>query len=143
VAALPASAIGRALPGANCRREWNEELGFRRSGRVYRSRRVDGADGSRARPGGNQRQDAGPLHCKLANVDYGRELYNGTCVLKETLSGQTTIFEIRMGSSESFKFATADGGKTWMHGPEQVRFRDRGHQAVFRWVTFRLEVEEE
>jgi hypothetical protein len=82
-------------------------------------------------------------HCKLVNVEYGRELYNGTCVLKETLSGQTTIFDIRMGSAESFKFGTSDGGKTWMHGPEQARFRDRGHQAVFRWGTFRLEVEED
>ena len=81
-------------------------------------------------------------HCKLANVEYGRELYNGTCAIKETISGQTSIFDISMGSSESFKFATSDGGKTWMHGPEQVRLRDRGHQAVFRWGNFRLELDE-
>ena len=47
-----------------------------------------------------------------------------------------------MGAAEPFLFATSDG-KTWMHGPEQVRFRDRGHSAVFRWGDFRLEVEQD
>jgi hypothetical protein len=82
-------------------------------------------------------------HCKLVNVDYGRELFNGTCTIKETISGQSTLFDVRMGSAESFKFATADSGKTWMHGPEQERFRDRGHTAIFRWGNFRLEVDED
>jgi hypothetical protein len=82
-------------------------------------------------------------HCKLTNVDYGRELYNGTCLIKEAVSGTTTVYDIRMGSAETFKFATSDGGKTWMHGPEQVRFRDRGHTGIFRWGNFRLEVDED
>jgi len=46
------------------------------------------------------------------------------------------------GAAESFKFATADG-RTWMHGPEQVRFRDRGHIGIFRWSDFRLEVDDD
>ena len=82
-------------------------------------------------------------HCQLTNVDYGRELYNGTCLLKETISGQTTVYDIRMGSGESFKFATSDGSKTWMHGPEKIRYRDRGHTGIFPWGNFRLEVDED
>jgi hypothetical protein len=80
-------------------------------------------------------------HCKLANVDHGKELYNGTCNIKETVNGQNVLFDIKMGSAESFLFATADGGTTWMHGPERVKFKDRGDTAIFRWGSFRLELE--
>lgn len=82
-------------------------------------------------------------HCKLINVDAGRELYNGTCVIAETIEGKSTMFSVKMGSAESFKFATADGGRTWMHGPERVKFRDLGHSGIFRWGKFRLEVDED
>jgi hypothetical protein len=80
-------------------------------------------------------------HCKLTNMDYGRELYNGGCTIKQSVSGSSTIFEIQMGSSEPFLFATSNG-RTWMHGPEEVRFEDRGHTGIFRWSDFRLEVDE-
>jgi hypothetical protein len=47
-----------------------------------------------------------------------------------------------MGSAQSFLFASSDG-VNWMHGPEKVRFRDRGDSAVFRWSDFRLEVHQD
>ncbi|MGA7877376.1 MAG: hypothetical protein WCA08_17080 [Desulfoferrobacter sp.] len=81
-------------------------------------------------------------HCKLSNVNAGKELYNGTCTIKESVSGKTTVYEIKMGSAEPFLFATSDG-VTWMHGPEEVKFRDRGHTGIFRWGDFRLEVDED
>ncbi len=83
-------------------------------------------------------------HCRLINVDYGRDLYSGNCVIREKIDGNLTIYDIKIpGSDESFRFASSDGGRTWMHGPEPTRFRDRGHSAVFRWGSFRLEVEED
>jgi hypothetical protein len=82
-------------------------------------------------------------HCKLSNVSAGRELYNGTCMITETVEGKSVLFSVKMGSAQSFKFATSDGGRTWMHGPEQVKFRDRGHTGIFRWSNFRLEVDED
>jgi len=47
-----------------------------------------------------------------------------------------------MGSAQSFLFATSDG-VTWMHGPEKVKFRDRGDSGVFKWGDLRLEVHED
>jgi len=47
-----------------------------------------------------------------------------------------------MGGAEPFLFASGGGGRTWMHGPERVRFSDYGHSATFRWGAFRLQVEE-
>ena len=81
-------------------------------------------------------------HCKLINVQAGRQLYNGRCSITETSSKySSTIFEIKMGSAESFMFATSDG-RNWMSGPERVRFEDRGHTGIFRWGNFRLEVDD-
>jgi hypothetical protein len=80
-------------------------------------------------------------HCKLSNVDVGRELYNGRCSIAESTSKYGLLYEIQMGSAESFKFATSDG-RTWMHGPDEVRFEDRGHTGIFRWADFRLEVDD-
>ena len=57
-----------------------------------------------------------------------------------TIEGTSIVYSISMGAAQPFLFATADG-KNWMHGPERVRFRDRGHSGVFRWGDFRLEVE--
>jgi hypothetical protein len=81
-------------------------------------------------------------HCTLTNTEYGRDIFNNTCVIKEKIDGNLTLFSIIMGSAEPFLFASSDGGQTWMHGPERVRFSDYGHSATFRWGTFRLEVEE-
>lgn len=47
-----------------------------------------------------------------------------------------------MGNTEPFLFATSDGS-TWMHGPEEVKFRDCGDWGVFKWDDFRLEVHED
>jgi hypothetical protein len=81
-------------------------------------------------------------HCTLTNVDYGRDMYNSTCKISEKIDGNSILFKIIMGNAEPFLFASGDGGNTWMHGPERVRFSDYGHSATFRWGTFRLEVEE-
>lgn len=81
-------------------------------------------------------------HCKLINVQRGRQLYNGRCTIIETSSEySSTIFEIKMGAADSFKFATADG-RQWMSGSNEVRFEDRGHTGIFRWADFRLEVDD-
>lgn len=82
-------------------------------------------------------------HCRLTNVDYGRDLYNGTCKIKETIDGRRIQFEIKMPHAEAFLFGSDATGQIWMTGPHQVKFRDRGHSAVFRWDSFRLEVEED
>ena len=79
-------------------------------------------------------------HCKLTNMAVGRELYNGTCVIKQA-PGAPTVISIKMGNTEPFLFATTDGS-SWMHGPEKVTFRDRGHTGIFRWGDFRLEVDD-
>jgi hypothetical protein len=79
-------------------------------------------------------------HCKLSNVEAGRELYNGRCSIKETINGSSKMYAIKMGSAQSFKFATSDG-RHWMTGPDKVRFEDRGHTGIFRWSDFRLEVD--
>jgi hypothetical protein len=81
-------------------------------------------------------------HCKLANVEVGKELYNGRCTIKQEIDGKSNLYVIKMGSAESFRFATSDG-VTWMHGPERVKFRDRGDSGVFKWGDFRLEVHED
>ena len=73
-------------------------------------------------------------HCKLANVQYGREMYNGSCTIRQRIDGSSNFDSIQMGAAEPFLFATSDG-KTWMHGPEQVRFRDRGHSASSAGAT--------
>lgn len=80
-------------------------------------------------------------HCKLANVEVGRELYNGTCRIKQTVNGASTVYEIKMGNTEPYLFA--GHGDSWMHGPDNVKFRDHGNWGVFRWGDFRLEVHED
>jgi hypothetical protein len=81
-------------------------------------------------------------YCRLTNVAYGRDQYSGACTIKQRVNGQSILFDIKMGSAQSFKFASSDGGRTWMSGPQQVQFRDQGHTGVFRWSNFRLEVAE-
>jgi hypothetical protein len=83
-------------------------------------------------------------HCKLSNVEVGKEIYNGRCSIKQSSSKYSSkIFEITMGSAESFKFARTLDGKTWMQGPDEARFEDRGHTGIFRWSNFRLEVDQD
>ena len=81
-------------------------------------------------------------HCKLSNVEVGRELYNGNCSIKQEVTNNMNRYTIKMGNTEPFLFATSDGS-TWMHGPEEVKFRDRGDWGVFKWDDFRLEVHED
>jgi hypothetical protein len=82
-------------------------------------------------------------YCRLTNVACRRDQYSGVCTIKQEVNGQSIVYDIKMGSAPSFKFATSDGGRTWMSGPQQVRFRDQGHTGVFRWSNFRLEVAED
>ena len=82
-------------------------------------------------------------HCKLTDLNADVELYNGTCVIKGSVdSSGMTVYEIKM---RKFKdpFLFAGKGDIWMHGPEKVKFRDRGDYAIFRWAHFRLEVHED
>jgi len=82
-------------------------------------------------------------HCKLTNVQRGQQIYNGRCTITQTSSKHSSmIFEIKMGSADSFLFATSDG-RNWMSGPEKVRFEDRGHTGIFLWSDFRLEVDDD
>jgi len=81
-------------------------------------------------------------HCELSNVAAGVVLYSGNCTIKETIDGSSTRFAVKMGEAQSFLFATSDG-KHWMHGPDKVKFRDRGDSGVFKWDDFRLVVHED
>ena len=47
-----------------------------------------------------------------------------------------------MGGSEPFLFAGQRGQKNWMHGPEEVNFRDLPDGGIFRWSDFALVVAE-
>jgi len=80
--------------------------------------------------------------CKLTNTTAGRQLYSGTCNVKQVVNGSSNKFTIQMGSGEPFMFATVDG-VLWMHGPDKTRFEDLGHTAIFSWGDFRLEVREQ
>ena len=82
--------------------------------------------------------------CQLINTQQGRDLYSGDCTITETVknNGQMTVWDIRMGSAESFLFACQPNGDC-MHGPDEVTFKDHGNSASFRWSNFRLEVQQE
>ncbi len=79
--------------------------------------------------------------CKLTNVAEGIVLYDGECRVTEEITSTSTIFTINMGSAEPFMFASSDG-KRWMHGPEEVEFRDLGKGGIFKWANFALAVAE-
>jgi hypothetical protein len=80
--------------------------------------------------------------CKLTNVAKDVAIYEGTCRVTEEVRGSTTIYTVDLGASEPFKFATSDGGKHWLHGPEDVQFRDLGKGGIFKWSDFALVVAE-
>ncbi len=79
--------------------------------------------------------------CKLTNVAEDAVLYDGTCQVTEEVTSTSTIYTIKMGSSEPFLFASSDG-RQWMHGPDEVEFRDLGKGAIFKWSNFALAVAE-
>jgi len=76
--------------------------------------------------------------CKLVNVVANKVLYHGACMVRQSRNGRNTIYEIKMGSGESFLFA--GHGDEWMHGPEKASFKDLGRGAIFRWSNFTLSV---
>ena len=80
--------------------------------------------------------------CKLTNVAKNVAIYEGKCHVTEELRGNSIIYTIDLGASEPFKFASGDGGKTWLHGPEDVQFTDLGKGGIFKWSDFALSVAE-
>jgi len=74
--------------------------------------------------------------CKLKNLVANKVLYHGGCTIRQSQSGENTIYEIKMGSGESFLFA--GHGNQWMHGPDKVKFTDLGGGAIFVWDKFSL-----
>lgn len=79
--------------------------------------------------------------CKLTNVAEDAVLYDGECRVSEEITSTSTIYTVNMGSAEPFMFASSDG-KQWMHGPEEVDFRDLGKGAIFKWSDFALAIAE-
>ena len=80
--------------------------------------------------------------CKFTNTAAGKTLYDGPCTVKQSASGNNTIFSIKMGDSEPFLFAGVRGQKNWMHGADNVQFTDAAGGGIFRWSTFALVVAE-
>lgn len=80
--------------------------------------------------------------CKLTNTAASKTLYEGSCKVKQSMNGDTTVFKIKMGDSEPFLFAGRRGDKTWMHGPDKVQFTDLPNGGIFRWSNFALVVAE-
>ncbi|MDH5245821.1 MAG: beta/gamma crystallin family protein [Betaproteobacteria bacterium] len=85
-------------------------------------------------------------HCRLIHVAMGRDLYNGLCSMKQTVDGNQNKFTFRMGNAQPYVFVSRGGGWEFvspMGGAEPARFKDLGHNAVFRWGDYRLEVDED
>lgn len=80
-------------------------------------------------------------YCTLTNMRAEKRLYDGHCTIKETLNKNNTIWSIKMGDAEPMLFA--GNGTRYMHGPEEVTFRERGPSGTFTWGDFRLEVEQD
>ena len=80
--------------------------------------------------------------CKLTNVAKNVAIYEGKCHVTEEIRGNSIIYTIDVGASEPFKFASGDGGKNWLHGPEDVQFTDLGKGGIFKWSDFALVVAE-
>ena len=80
--------------------------------------------------------------CKLTNTAENATLYEGACTVTQSESGNNTIFSVDMGGSEPFLFAGKRGQENWMHGPEEVEFRDLPDGGIFRWSDFALVVAE-
>jgi hypothetical protein len=80
--------------------------------------------------------------CKLTNTAANAALYEGACTVKQSMNGNITIFTVKMGNTEAFKFAGVVGQSDWMHGPEKTKFTDLPNGGIFRWSTFALVVAE-
>jgi hypothetical protein len=81
--------------------------------------------------------------CKLTNTAASKSLYEGPCKVTQSMSGNNTIFSVKMGhQAEPFMFAGVRGQKDWMHGPEKAQFTDLPNGGIFRWSTFALVVAE-
>jgi hypothetical protein len=80
--------------------------------------------------------------CKLTNTAADKSLYEGSCVVTQSMSGSNTIFSVKMGDGEPFLFAGVRGQKDWMHGPEKTQFTDLPNGGIFRWSTFALVIAE-
>jgi hypothetical protein len=80
--------------------------------------------------------------CKLTNTAAQVALYEGGCKVTQSMSGNNTIFSVKMGSTEPFLFAGVKGQKDWMHGPEKTQFTDLPNGGIFRWSNFALVVAE-
>jgi len=85
-------------------------------------------------------------HCTLTNVVLGKDLFNGLCSVKQTVTRNRSAYAVRVGVLQPIVFARERGsGYVLVHTNgtlEPVRFKDRVHQGVFRWGDFRLEVDE-
>jgi hypothetical protein len=84
--------------------------------------------------------------CHLANTTAQKVIYNGECKITQETTQYGFVITIRMGSAEPWKVACQRDGTSCMHGPTEVRMRDRGNgEASFRWKegnqAFRLDVE--
>lgn len=85
-------------------------------------------------------------HCRLINTNMGRDLFNGVCQMKQTIDGNQTKFTFRMGNAQPYVFVSRGGVWEFANpygGTEPVRYKDLGHNAVFRWGDYRLEVDED
>ena len=80
--------------------------------------------------------------CKLTNTAASKTLYEGSCKVKQSMSGNNTIFSIKMGDAEPYLFAGVRGQKNWMHGADDAQFSDLPNGGIFRWSTFALVVAE-
>ena len=80
--------------------------------------------------------------CKLTNTAADKGLYEGPCMVTQSMSGNNTVFSIKMGKSEPFMFAGVRGQKNWMHGAEETQFTDLPNGGIFRWSNFALVVAE-
>jgi hypothetical protein len=80
--------------------------------------------------------------CKLTNTAENVTLYEGSCRVTQSQSGNNTVFEVKMGDSEPFLFAGQRGQTNWQHGPEAVQFMDVTGGGIFRWGTFALAIAE-
>lgn len=84
--------------------------------------------------------------CHLANINAQKVIYNGECKITQESTQYGIVMTIRMGNAEPWKVACQRDGSSCMHGPTEVRMRDRGNgEASFRWQdggqAFRLDVE--
>jgi len=80
--------------------------------------------------------------CKLTNTQAQKVIYEGTCKVKQSMSGTNTVFTVKMGSGEPFLFAGVRGQTDWMKGPEKAKFTDLPNGGIFRWSTFALVIAE-